>query len=317
MKVYITRKISPIAESLLKKEGYSVSVFKKDCAISKDELMKKSRDVDALISQVTDTVDAEVITNLKNCKVIAQAAVGVNNIDLSAARERGIIVTNTPDVLTDATADLAAALILSCARRIVEGDNYVREGKFDGWKPQLMLGMELRGKTLGIIGAGRIGQETAKRIKAFGVKIIYYNKSRKADFEKKTDAQKVSLKVLLKTSDIVSVHLPLKKETYRILNSDNLKLMRKGVVFVNTARGEVVEERALIKLIKSGHIFSAGFDVYENEPDVNKQLFKLKNVILLPHIGSGTVEARSKMAELAALNAIKVLNGKNPLTEVK
>lgn len=317
MKVYITRKISPIAETLLKKEGYSISVFKKDCAISKEELMKNSRNVDALISQVTDPVDEEVIGNFKKCKIIAQAAVGVNNINLSAARKKGIPVTNTPDVLTDATADLAATLILSCARRVVEGDKYVREGKFDGWKPQLMLGMELRGKTFGIVGAGRIGQETAKRIKSFGSKIIYYNKSRKPEFEKETGAKKVSLNSLLKSADIVSVHLPLTTTTKYILNKENLTLLKEGSVFVNTARGEVVEERALIKLIKSKHIFSAGFDVYENEPNVNKQLFSLENVILLPHIGSGTVEARSKMAELAARNAINVLKGKNPLTEVK
>ncbi len=317
MKIFITRKIQPVAKELLEKEGFKVTVFNKNRPITKEELLKKAKDADAIISLLTEKFDKEVIDQLPKCKIIANFAVGYNNIDVKYANEKGIIVTNTPDVLTEATAETAVSLILACAKRIPEVDRFVRENKFKGWEPELFIGVELKNKTVGIIGAGRIGYETAKRIKAFGTKIIYYNRSRKENFEKELNAKKVSLNKLLKTADIISLHIPLNSETHHLLNKDNLQLLKPTAILVNTARGEVVDEKYLIRMLKKKKIFSAGFDVYENEPNLNPELFKLANVVLLPHIGSATNESRSAIAELAAKNVIRVLKGKKPVTPVK
>jgi len=254
---------------------------------------------------------------LANCKIIANYAVGYNNIDIEYAKNKGITVTNTPGILTDATADLTMALMLSCTRRIIEGDSYLREGKFTSWPPQLLLGMELKGKTLGIIGAGRIGKAVAKRAVGFGLKIIYFNNSRSEDLEENLCARKVSLNILLKTSDIISVHLPLTDRTFHLLNSDNLNQVKKGAIIINTARGEIIDEKVLIKILKQKQLFSAGLDVFENEPNVNKKLMQLKNVVLAPHIGSATVEARTKMAECCANNVVNVLSGKKAITSIQ
>ncbi|MDP3582204.1 MAG: NAD(P)-dependent oxidoreductase, partial [Ignavibacteria bacterium] len=230
--------------------------------------------------------------------------------------EKNLVVTNTPYVLTDATADLTVALILACARRLREGEQMMRENKFDGWKPNMLLGFDLKGKTVGIIGAGRIGRATARRLKGFGVKIIYFDRKKRDEFETEFLSTRVNLKELMKKSDIISVHLPLSKETHHILNKENLSLMRKTAVIVNTSRGEIIEEKALIKLLKLKKIFAAGFDVYENEPNINPELRTLENVFLLPHIGSATVETRAAMALLAANNIINVLNGNEPITPI-
>ncbi len=317
MKIFITRKIQPIAKELLTKEGFEVTVFNKNRPITKKELLTKAKDADAIIALLTEKFDKEVIDQLPKCKIIANFAVGYNNIDVEYANKKGIIVTNTPDVLTEATAETAVSLILACAKRITEVDKFVRQGKFKGWEPELFIGVELKNKTVGIIGAGRIGFETAKRIKAFDTKIIYYNRSKKENFENKLNAKKVSLNKLLKTADIISLHIPLSKETYHLLDKNKLQLLKPTAILVNTARGEVVDEKYLIKMLKKKKIFSAGFDVYENEPDLNKELFKLNNVVLLPHIGSATNESRSAIAELAARNVINVLKGKKPITPVK
>jgi glyoxylate reductase len=316
MKIFITRKIQPIAKELLTKEGFEVSVFNKNRPITKDELIKKAKNADAIISLLTEKFDKDVIDQLPNCKIIANFAVGYNNIDVTYANKKGIIITNTPDVLTEATAETAVSLILACAKRIPEVDRFVREDKFNGWEPELFIGVELKNKTVGIIGAGRIGFETAKRIKAFGTKIIYYNRSRKTNFEKELGAKKVSLNRLLKTSDIISLHIPLNSKTHYLLNKDNLQLLKPTVILVNTARGEIVDEKHLIKMLQKKKIFSAGFDVYENEPKLDKQLYKLNNVVLFPHIGSATTESRNAIAKLAAQNIIQVLKGKKPITPV-
>ncbi len=316
MKVLITRKIPDVAEQLLLKNNFDVTVFSKDRAITKDELLKNAKNADGIISLLTEKFDKDVIDKLPKCKVIANYAVGYNNIDVEYARSKNIFVTNTPDVLTDSTADLTMSLILACARRITESEQFLRDRKFVGWKPQLLLGTELKGKTLGIIGAGRIGQETVKRAKGFGVKIIYYDRNIRSEFEREFDAKKVSLNKLLKTSDIISVHLPLTLETYHLLNKNRLKLLKQTSIIVNTSRGEIINERELIKLLETGKIFSAGLDVFENEPNIKKEFFGLKNVVLLPHIGSATLEARNGMAELAAKNVIRVLGSKKPLTPV-
>jgi glyoxylate reductase len=316
MKVFITQKLPSVAYNLLAKEGLEVSVYGDDKTISKRDLIKLAHDSDAVISLLTDKIDSTVIAKLTNCKVIANYAVGYNNIDVNAATKNGIAVTNTPDILTQSTADLTLALILSVARRVIEGDQLVRNGKFVGWKPELLLGMELNGKTIGIFGAGRIGQAVAGRAKAFGMKILYVANSRKAKFEKKTGAKKVGLKSLLKNSDIVSLHSPLTPKTNGLIDKQHLDLLKSNAIFINTARGEIVDENYLITLLKNKKIFGAGFDVYVNEPKVNKKLLKLQNAVLLPHLGSGTTETRDEMAILAAKNVINVLKGKKPLTPV-
>ena len=257
-----------------------------------------------------------MIDNLERCKIIANCAVGFNNIDVRYANEKNIVVTNTPEILTDATADLTVALVLACARRLREGERMIRKNEWTGWKPQQLLGLEMKNKTVGIVGAGRIGYAVAKRMKSFGTRIIYFNRKNNLKFEKEFSAKRFSLSALLRRADIVSVHLPLDKKTLHILNKDNLKLMKKNSVIVNTSRGEIIEEKSLIQLLKRKKIFAAGLDVYEGEPVINPELRKLDNVFLLPHIGSATVETRSAMAELCARNIIKVLNGRKPVTPV-
>lgn len=316
MKIFITQELPGKVEELLLKRGFEVDVFRKNKIISKSELIRRAKDADGLICLLTNKVDKEVIDNLKHCRIIANVAVGYNNIDVSYAKSKNIYVSNTPGILNDATADLTVALILSCARRIREGDIFTRSNKFKAWMPQLLLGIELAGKTAGIIGAGRIGIEVAKRLIPFKTKIIYYDRSIKKDFEIKTGAQKVSLNYLLKNSDIITIHLPLNDKTYHIINKVNLELLKPSAILVNTSRGEVIEEKSLIDILKKRKIFAAGLDVYEGEPKINRELFKLDNVILLPHIGSATVETRSKMALLAAKNVISLILKNKPITPV-
>lgn len=316
MKVFITRKISENAIAFLKDEKFNVKVYQKDKPISRKELIKSVREADAIISLLTEKFDKELIDKIPGCKIIANVAVGYNNIDISYAKEKNIIVTNTPDVLTDSTADLTVALILACARRISEGERMMRDKKFKGWKPNLLLGIELKEKTVGILGAGRIGTETAIRLKAFKTNILYYDNNINSTIEAKAGAQKVSLDDLLRKSDIISVHLPLTKETYHLLDKKKLSLLKETAILVNTSRGEIIYEKELIKILKKKKIFSAGLDVYENEPEINPVFLKLQNVVLLPHIGSATLEARTDMAMLAAKNVIEVLKGRQPLTQV-
>lgn len=315
-KIFITQKLPGNLETIFSREGFIVDVFEKNKSITKNELIKRAKDADAVVSLLTDKIDKPVIDSLTKCKIIANVAVGYNNIDVNYAHGKNIVVTNTPGILSDATADLAVALVLACSRNLREGELMMRAGKFKGWMPGLLLGIELAGKTIGIIGAGRIGTETAIRLKAFKTKIIYYNRTRKKEIETKTSAKKVSLNYLLKNADIISVHLPLNEKTFHLLNQKNLKFLKPNAVVVNTSRGELIDEKALIRILKQKKIFSAGFDVYENEPFVNKELLKLDNVFLLPHIGSATFETRTKMARLAAKNVINVLKGKKPVTPV-
>lgn len=315
-RIFITRKMVGNSELLLNKKGFEVSIYKKDQPIPKHELIKKAKNADALICHVTDKIDSEVIDSMKKCRVIANYAVGYNNIDVKYANGKGIVVTNTPNILTDSTAEIAVALTLACARRILEGEELMRSGKFTGYKPHLLLGLTLSGKTVGIVGAGGIGFATAKRLKAFGTKIIYYSRNRKENFEKELLAKRVSLNYLLKSADIISVHISSSKETYHLLNKTNLKQLKKTAILVNTSRGEIIEENYLIDLLKREKIFAAGFDVYEGEPEVNPDLLKLNNVVLLPHIGSATIEARTAIAELCVKNVINVLQRKEPITPI-
>jgi len=316
MKVFITREIPETAFQLLKRNKIPFEYYKKDSPVPRKILLDKVNTCTALISLLTEKIDAELIDSMLNCKIIANVAVGYNNIDVEYAKKKNIIVTNTPDVLTESTADLTMALALACARRLYEGENLVRSKKFKGWKPKLLLGVELKNKIFGILGAGRIGTAVAKRAHSFGTKIFYYDRSRHIKLEKQFNAVKVSLRTLLTKSDFVSIHLPLNKLTYHLLNEEKLKLLKNSAILLNTARGEIIDESALCKILEKNRIRAAGLDVYENEPEINPLLLKLKNVVLLPHIGSATVEARNAMAELAAKNVINVLKGKRPLTPV-
>lgn len=314
--ILVTRQIPEPGLEILRKNFKNVIVNTKDRNLTRKELLKQVKDIDALLCLLNDKIDAEVISNMKKCKVISNYAVGFNNIDVAEATKQGIIVTNTPGVLTDATADLTWALILAVTRRIVEADKFVRQGKFKGWAPMLLLGSELAGKTLGIIGAGRIGTAVGLRAKGFKMKVIYFNTNRNEVLEEETGAKKVSLKTLLKNSDIVTIHVPLTPKTKHLIGEKELNLMKKTSFLINTSRGEVVDEKALIKALKTGKIAGAGLDVFELEPFIPKELKELNNVVLTPHIGSATVEARKKMAIVAAENIVKVLLGKIPANVV-
>ncbi len=316
MKVFITKELPGNPEKMLRKNGFKVTIHKGNRPVSRRELIKESADADALICLLTDKIDREIIAGLKKCRVIANVAVGFNNIDIGAATEKNIIVTNTPDILTDATADLTMALLLAAARRIPEGERMMRANAFKGWKPDLLLGVELKNKILGIAGAGRIGSAVAQRAKAFGMKIIYTDHKQNPVIDIEEGAEMVPLNTLLKKSDIISFHLPLNQTTMHILNCANIKYLKRNAIIINTSRGEIIEEKCLIKALKEKKILAAGLDVYENEPEINKEFLKLENVVLLPHIGSATRETRANMASLAAVNVLNILKGKEAQTPV-
>ncbi|ANQ53826.1 glyoxylate reductase [Thermosipho affectus] len=310
MKVFITYKIPEKGIKLLK-EKFHVDVYEGKNFLTKGEMLERVKDADAVITQLRDPIDREFIDAGKKLKIIANYAVGYNNIDVEYAKEKGIFVTNTPDVLTEATADIAWALILAVARKIIPADKFVREGKFEGWKPHLFLGYEIYGKTLGIIGMGRIGKAVARRALGFGMNVIYHNR-KKVEDDYKYNAKYVDLETLLKESDFISINAPLTKETYHLLDSEKLSLLKPTAIIVNTARGPIVDEKVLYDLLKDGKIAGAGFDVYENEPKITKGLEKLNNVVLLPHIGSATFQTREKMAIMVAENVIDALEGRIP-----
>jgi lactate dehydrogenase-like 2-hydroxyacid dehydrogenase len=311
MKVFITRQIPTPGLDLLRKE-FTITINNDDHILTKEEIIKNIKGCDGLLCLLTDPIDREVIYAEPKLKMIASYAVGYDNIDISAATERKIPVSNTPGVLTETTAELAWALLFSVARRIVEGDTFTRTGKFKGWGPLLMLGQDVTNKTLGIIGAGRIGTAFALKSKGFDMKVIYTDEQRNEQLERKLGAKKVPLSELLNESDIVSIHVPLMKTTYHLIGEKELKMMKKNAVLLNTARGPIIDETALIKALKEHWIFGAGLDVYEHEPNLPEELKKLDNVTLQPHTGSGTIETRTKMALIAVDNLIEGLKGNIP-----
>ncbi len=314
-KVYVARQVDEEAITLLK-EKFIVVVNPNDRELTRHELLEIAPKYDAILTMLSNKIDSEIIDLAKNVKIFADYSVGYNNFDVDYAREKGIIMTNTPGVLTNATADLAFSLLLACCRRIVESDEYVRAGKFKEWKPKLLLGKEIHGKTLGIIGFGRIGQAVAERAKGFGLNIIYSNRTQKKEAEKALGAQYVPFDQLLKESDFISVHTPLTKETTHLIGDREFGLMKEDAIFINTSRGPVVDERALIETLQAGKLFSAGLDVYEFEPNVPVELMKMRNVVIVPHIGSATEEARKNMALIAVNNIIEVLEGRKPISQV-
>ncbi|MGB9780490.1 glyoxylate reductase [Caldanaerobacter sp.] len=314
-KVFITRAIPEEGLELLRKYC-EVEVSPYDRMLTKEELLEKIKDKDAVITQLTDKVDKEFFEAARNVKIVANYAVGFDNIDLEEATKRGVYITNTPDVLTNATAELAWALLFAAARRVVEADKFMRAGKFQGWAPMLFLGKGVTGKTLGVIGAGRIGQAFAKMAKGFEMKILYNARTPKPEFEKETGAKYVDLDTLLKESDFISIHVPLTPETRHLIGERELKLMKNSAILINTGRGPVVDEKALVKALKEKWIYAAGLDVYEREPEFEKELAELDNVVMLPHIGSATEEARRDMSVLVAQNIIDVIEGRVPRTLV-
>ncbi len=311
MNVFITRKIPESAISLLEKH-HTVKVSKKDRVLTKQEIIEQAGESDGLICLLTDTIDKEVISAIPNLKMIANYAVGYNNIDVDFATEKKIPVSNTPDVLTDATAELAWGLVFTVARRLAEGDQFCRQGKFNGWGPMLLLGQGISQKTLGIIGVGRIGTALALKSRGFDMNILYTDKHHNDTLDTELNARKTHLSELLAESDIISLHVPLNDETRHLISKKELEMMKETAILVNTSRGPVVDEKALIHALENNWIFGAGLDVYEHEPIISEQLMNLKNVVLLPHLGSATAEARSKMAEMAAENMIAGLNGEKP-----
>lgn len=311
MKIFVTRKIPEPGLDLLRKH-HEVYVNPEDRVLSKKEIIENLKGKSGLLCLLTDKIDAEVIESEPNLKMIANYAVGYNNIDVNAATKNKIPISNTPDVLTDTTAEMAWALLFSVARRIVEADKFTRGGKFKGWAPMLMHGQDVKGKTLGIIGTGRIGAAFALKSKGFDMKVLYYDVKTNDKLEKELDAEKVELDVLLKKSDFISLHVPLIDSTKHLISENKLKNMKKTAVLINTSRGPVIDEKALAKALKERWIYGAGLDVYEKEPEIYPDLLKLDNVILQPHSASATTETRNKMSIMAAENMIQALRGEKP-----
>jgi glyoxylate reductase len=279
------------------------------------ELAAEAADADALITLVSDPVTEKVINAASKLKVIGQYAVGVDNIDRAAAAARGVVVTNTPNVLTDATADLTMALLLSLARRVLEGDRLVRAGGFSGWQPDLLLGFDLKGKVLGIAGPGRIGRAVARRARAFGMTVIAFGRSPRQEGDT-DDPPRVSFDELLRRSDVVSLHLPLTEETRGLFDRDTFARMKPSAILLNTARGGLVVETALTRALDEGLIAGAGLDVYEHEPGVTPALLDDNRVVLMPHAGSATIETRREMARMVVEDVRRVLSGEKPLHAV-
>lgn len=290
---------------------FPLGVFQNPLDVARDH--PESRGLLVLLSH---RIDGRVMDLMPDLGVISNYAVGFDNIDIPAATERGITVTNTPDVLTEATADLTWALLLAASRRIVEADRFVREGKFRGWKPDLLLGHDITGKTLGIIGMGRIGKAVARRARGFDMRIIYHDTSVGHEVDRKLDARGVEFDELLQSADIVSLHVPLNEKTRGMIGEKELGMMKSAAILINTSRGPVLDERALTASLKKKNIAAAGLDVFESEPEIFPGLLELDNVVLSPHVGSAGRETREMMTEVAVRNLLSVLEGGEPAHRV-
>ncbi len=314
-KVLVTREIPEAGLRPL--ESFDVTVLS-EAPPGRDELLEAASGAEGVLSTVTETIDGEFMDAAgEGLKVVANMAVGYDNVDVEAAQERRVVVTNTPGVLDETTADVAFLLLLAAARRLGESERTLRAGKWEWWGPKLFMGPDVWGKRLGIVGLGRIGQAVARRAGGFGMEIFYHNRSRKEEAEAELNASYLDLDDLLETADFVSVHTPLTDETHHLIGAPELEKMKPRAVLVNTSRGPVVDEGALADALADGRIFAAGLDVYEEEPKVHPKLLELENIVLAPHIGSGSIETRDKMATLAAENLTAVLRGEEPKTPVK
>ena len=294
-----------------------VDVNEVDAPLPRAELIRRLQGRQGLVCMISEAIDEDLLAACRDLKVASNVAVGFNNIDVAAATRHGVIITNTPDVLTETTADFAWTLLMAMARRVVEADRYVREGKFDQWKNMLLLGGDIHGKTLGIVGFGRIGRAMARRAQGFGMRVLYQD-AVAADpaTERELRASRTDIATLLKESDFVTLHTPLLPETRHLINAQSLKTMKKTAYLVNASRGPVVDEAALVHALEESWIAGAGIDVFEDEPKVNPGLLGLTNVVLAPHIGSASSETRLQMANLAVDNCLAVLEGRTPPTPV-
>ncbi|QQZ09831.1 2-hydroxyacid dehydrogenase [Heyndrickxia vini] len=317
-KIYITRKIPQVIYDQFT-EIADVRMWEEaEIPVPREILLQEVRAIDGLLCLLTETIDEEVIRQATKLKIISNMAVGFNNIDVSFAKKQGVIVTNTPGVLTETTADLTFALMMATARRIVEASDYLRNGEWKTWSPMQLTGRDIYGATLGIIGMGRIGQALARRAKGFKMNILYYNRARKLEVEKELGIEYCDFETLLRRSDFVSLLLPYSSEVHHLIGENEFKLMKETAILINTARGGIVDETALYHALKNGELWAAGLDVFESEPiDLESPLLSLPNVVTLPHIGSASEATRLKMAEIAANNIIQVLKGGQPLTPVK
>lgn len=311
-KVLITHRLLPEAIAYLK-EHVDFEIGTQKARLEKETLIEKVKDKEGLLSLLTASIDKHVMDAAPRLKIIANCAVGYDNIDMEYARKKGIMVTNTPGVLTETTADLSWALIFAVARKIPQADTFARAKKYLGWELDLFLGKEISGKCLGIIGMGRIGKAMAQRAVGFAMKVIYSDPKELPEEERqKYKASCVPLKELLQMADIVTIHTTLNPETHHLIAREQLRLMKKDAILVNISRGPVVDEMALAEALEEGEIWGAGLDVYEREPQIEEKLLSLDNIVLLPHIGSATYETRLKMANMAAKNLIQGLSGLKP-----
>jgi glyoxylate reductase len=311
-RAFISQPIPVAGLELLRREGIRFEINEDNRVLPKSELISRLEEKEGLLCLLTDRIDAGVIEAATRLRGIATCAVGYDNIDLEAAARRGIPVSNTPGVLTETTADLTWALILAVARRIPEADRFTRAGLFKGWEIMLMLGADVHGKTLGIVGAGRIGTAVAERARGFRMRILYCSPERNDEIERELAAARVDLNHLLRESDFVSLHVPLTPETRHLIGERELALMKPGAFLINTSRGAAIDEAALVRALREKRIAGAGLDVYEGEPRLCEGLRDLDNAVLLPHIGSASLETRSRMAERAAMNLTAMLRGQRP-----
>ncbi len=320
LKIYVTRKIPDIGLAFLREKGFELDISPKDRPLSKRELVKalKKKPYDGVLSLLTDTIDGEVFDAVPSAKIFANYAVGFNNVNIDEAKKRGITITNTPGALTEAVAEHTIALMFAIVKRVVESDTYLRKGKYKGWGPELFLGEELTGKKLGILGAGRIGGRVAEiASKGLGMLVLYYDVKRSDEFEAQCHAVfRPTVEELLKEADIVSIHVPLLPSTAHLINRDRLAVMKKSAYLLNTSRGPVIDEAALVEALQKNIIRGAGLDVFENEPKLAKGLAKLPNVVITPHTASATRSARDGMAKLVAENLIAFFEGKTPPNKV-
>ena len=319
-RIYITRKIPDVGIKMLQDKGYEFDMYTENQVIPRAEMLNelKEKEYDALLTLLTENIDAEVFDTAPSVKMVSNYAVGFNNIDIAEANKRGIVVANTPGASTSAVAEFTVALILALTHKLIDADQFMRDGKYKGWDPYIFLGTELSGKTLGLIGAGRIGSEAARMLShGLGMKIMYYDTRRNDVIEKECGAVFVSsIEELLPLSDVVSVHVPLLPTTHHLLNYDHFKLMKKTAILINTSRGPVIDEGALVTALREGLCAGAALDVYENEPHITEGLDALPNVILTPHIGSATDVARDTMAVMAAQNLIEFFEGEEVKNKV-
>ena len=314
--VFISNVLPQTARDLIPKD-VSVDYNETDTPLPKSELMTRLRGKDGLICQIITTVDDEVLAQAPSLRVVANVAVGYNNIDVAAARRRGVVVTNTPDVLTETTADFAWALLMAAARRVVEADHFARSGRWTRWQWDLLWGADVHEKTLGIIGFGRIGRAVARRALGFDMRVLYHDGVRAdAATERELRAAPTDLATLLRESDFVTLHTNLTPETHHLIGERTLRTMKRSAVLVNASRGPVVDEAALARALREGGIAAAGLDVFEEEPTIHPDLLPLANVVMAPHIASASRETRLAMATLAVKNCLAVLEGKPPLTPV-